>query len=101
MKSNTSFENYTKSHGMQVQNYHAEEGGFANNTFTNDAKNQNHQISYCGGNADQQNGKAEKRIMEHFCLCKILEITKHQLHITKLSITRSCYPIADSIENTL
>jgi len=45
MKSNTSFENYTKSHGMQVQNYHAEERRFASNTFTNYAKNQNHQIS--------------------------------------------------------
>ena len=62
MKSKMSFENYAKAHGVQVCNYHSDNGRFADNAFINDAKHKNQGITYCGVNAHHQNGKAEKRI---------------------------------------
>jgi len=48
--------------GVQVRNYHADNGRFANNAFISDVRYKNQGISYCGVKAHHQNGKAEKRI---------------------------------------
>jgi len=40
MKSKVDFESFAKSDGVQVYNYHADNGHFADNTFINDAKGQ-------------------------------------------------------------
>jgi len=62
MKSKMSFKNYAKAHGVQVRNYHADNGRFADNVFINDVKHKNQGMTYCGVNSHHQNGKAEKLI---------------------------------------
>ena len=44
---------------VQVRNYHAKNGRFANNTFINNSRSQNQGLSYCGVNAHHKNREAE------------------------------------------
>jgi len=74
MKSKVPFESFANSHGVQVYNYHANNGHFEDNTFINDAKRQKQGISYCGVNAHHQNGKSEKCIRDLQDYARILII---------------------------
>jgi len=48
MKSKVAFESFSKSHGVEVYNYHADNGSFADNAFINDVKGQTrHLILQC------------------------------------------------------
>jgi hypothetical protein len=48
--------------GVKIQNYHADNGHFQDNTLKNHCQEQRQGISYCGVNAHFQNGKVEKKI---------------------------------------
>ena len=58
------FEAYCNAHGVTVENYHADNGRFADNAFINDVRSQGQTITYCGVGAHHQNGIAEKRIRD-------------------------------------
>jgi Reverse transcriptase (RNA-dependent DNA polymerase) len=58
------FEAYSKSLGIRIQHYHADNGRFADNLFLQSIKDCNQTISFCGVNAHFQNGIAEKRIRD-------------------------------------
>jgi len=64
LKAKYAFEVFAKTHGVVVQQYHADSGRFANNAFANDARAQKQKVSYCGVNAHHQNGRAEKCIRD-------------------------------------
>ena len=59
-----SFESSADQRGVKIIHYHADNGGFADNTFIADCKAQRQGLSYCGVNAHFQNGIAERRIRD-------------------------------------
>jgi hypothetical protein len=58
------FEAYAASFGVVIQNYHADNGRFAEHLFLNHAALKGQRVSLCGVNAHFQNGIAEKRIRD-------------------------------------
>jgi hypothetical protein len=58
------FEAYAASFGVVIQNYHADNGRFAEHLFLNHAALKGQTVSLCGVNAHFQNGIAEKRIRD-------------------------------------
>jgi hypothetical protein len=56
------FEVHSASFGVSIQNYHADNGRFAEHLFLDHAKLHGQGISLCGVNTHFQNGIAEKRI---------------------------------------
>jgi hypothetical protein len=54
------FERYTALHGVRVQHYHADNGIFENEAFSNEVMHSGQTISYAVVGAHHQNGKAEK-----------------------------------------
>ncbi|KAG7339612.1 reverse transcriptase RNA-dependent DNA polymerase [Nitzschia inconspicua] len=59
-----SFEAFARTHAIQIQHYHADNGRFAENLWTDDVRRQGQTMSYCGVSAHWQNGIAEKRIRD-------------------------------------
>ena len=58
------FERYVRSHGVQVAQYHADNGVFADNKWRKACADNQQALSFCGVNAHFQNGLAERRIRE-------------------------------------
>ena len=58
------FERYSKSHGVAISHYHADNGIFSAVEFVKAVENDGQTISYCAVNAHHQNGKAEKKIRD-------------------------------------
>jgi hypothetical protein len=58
------FEAFARNMGVRIQNYHADNGRFAEKGFVNAVKKQQQTVSFCGVNAHFQNGLAEKRIRD-------------------------------------
>jgi hypothetical protein len=58
------FEAYAASFGVVIQNYHADNGRFAERLFLEHAEKHGQTVSLCGVNAHFQNGIAEKRIRD-------------------------------------
>jgi hypothetical protein len=56
------FERWQMSHVVKVKHYHADNGRFAENAFIQHIDKCNQTISFCGVNAQLQNGRAERRI---------------------------------------
>ena len=54
IESKHAFECFARSHGIQVKHYHADNGRFAEQKFTNDVAEKGQTISYCGVNAHFQ-----------------------------------------------
>ncbi|KAG7357919.1 integrase core domain containing protein [Nitzschia inconspicua] len=59
-----SFEAFARTHAIRIQHYHADNGRFAENLWTDDIQKQGQTMSYCGVSAHWQNGIAEKRIKD-------------------------------------
>jgi hypothetical protein len=57
------FEDYAKTHAVQVQCYHADNGRFAEN-LCEDCTAQHQGLNFTGVNAHFQNGRAEERIRD-------------------------------------
>ena len=64
VKAKIAFEAYSKSLGIRVLHYHADNGRFADNAFLKSVAASGQTISFCGVNAHFQNGRAEKRIRD-------------------------------------
>jgi hypothetical protein len=60
------FEAFSRSQGVTIKHYHADNGRFADNALLKDIKEArpSQSITYCGVNAHFQNGIAEKRIRD-------------------------------------
>jgi hypothetical protein len=58
------FESYAASFGVTINNYHADNGRFAERLFLDHANLRNQSVSLCGVKAHFQNGIAEKRIRD-------------------------------------
>ena len=56
------FERFAENHGVNVKQYHCDNGRFADKGFIAACEAKNQCISYCGVNAHFQNGIAEKAI---------------------------------------
>jgi hypothetical protein len=59
-----SFEAYPSSYGVKVQQYHANNGRFAEHLFLNHGEKSGQKVSLCGVSAHFQNGIAERRIKD-------------------------------------
>jgi hypothetical protein len=59
-----SFEAYSSSHGVKVQQYHADNGRFAEHLFLNHCEKSGQKVSLCGVSAHFPNGIAERRIKD-------------------------------------
>jgi len=64
LKANHSFERFAKSHGVQVHNYLADNGQFAEHAWKTDENALSQSICFAGVNAHFQNGRAEKKIRD-------------------------------------
>ena len=64
LEAKLAFERYAGSFGVSVQQYHCDNGVFADNTFKAACRAAHQTSTYCGVNAHHQNGKAEKRIRD-------------------------------------
>jgi hypothetical protein len=58
------FERYAASHGVKILHYHADNGRFADNKFRKAVIERRQTLSFCGVNAQFQNGMAKGRIRE-------------------------------------
>ncbi len=62
LRSKHAFEAHAETLGVQVRNYHADNGQFQDLLFKEDCHQKSQMMSFCGVNAHFQNGKAEKKI---------------------------------------
>jgi hypothetical protein len=60
------FEAFTRSQGVTIKHYHADNGRFVDNAFIKDIREAmpSQSITYCGEDTHLQNGIAEKRIRD-------------------------------------
>jgi hypothetical protein len=58
------FERFASNNGVHIQQYHCDNGRFADKAFINHCEQQQQHITYCGVNAHFQNGIAEKAIRD-------------------------------------
>jgi hypothetical protein len=63
-KAKLSFEALAALLGVWIKHYHADNGRFANNTVLKDIERKGQTVSYCGVNANFQNGIAERIIRD-------------------------------------
>jgi hypothetical protein len=64
LQAKVAFEAHSRSLGIQILNYHADNGRFVDNAWTNDIRSKGQTTSLCGVNAHWQNGIAEKGIRD-------------------------------------
>jgi hypothetical protein len=62
VKAKVAFETHTKTYGVTIQQYHADNGRFQDTAFKSACKEQGQELSFCGINAHFQNGRAERKI---------------------------------------
>jgi hypothetical protein len=64
VEAKVAFERFANVSGVKILYYHADNGVFADNKFKAHVASQNQTLTFCGVNADFQNGLAERRIRE-------------------------------------
>jgi Reverse transcriptase (RNA-dependent DNA polymerase) len=86
------FERHAAGMNVTIKRYHADNGRFVDNAWTNDLKEKNQYMTLCGVNAHHQNGKVEKRIRD------LQDLTRSSLlHAQNLwpdAITNNLWPYA-------
>ena len=92
LESKNSYESLMKSYGHDVRKYHADNGRYAENTFVQDAKDKNQQISYCGVGSHHQNGIAERRIKSLGEDARAM--LAHGQHLWPEVVTKKLWPFA-------
>mmetsp|Transcript_26587 Transcript_26587/g.37714 ORF Transcript_26587/g.37714 Transcript_26587/m.37714 type:complete len:162 (+) Transcript_26587:2-487(+) len=99
------FESYSRSLGVHIHHYHADNGRFADNAFIQDYQQQKQSIIYCGVNAHWHNGLTEKRIqdLEDSTRAQLIHATHRwpqaaTAHLWPYNLVYS-YDIANSIIN--
>jgi hypothetical protein len=87
-----SFEAYSASHGVKIQQYHADNGRFAEHLFLNHCEQSGQQVSLYGVSAHFQNGIAERKIKD------LTERSRtsllHAIHRWPSAITINLWPYA-------
>jgi hypothetical protein len=68
------FERWSRSHGVNVKHYHADNQRFAENAFMQHVDKCNQTISFCGEKAYFQNGRAERQMwtLQDLVRCQLL-----------------------------
>jgi hypothetical protein len=93
------FKAFSRSFGIKIRHYHADNGRFADNAFLKDVAISGQTISFCGVNAHFQNGIAEKMIRD------LQESTRKQLLHAKArwprAVELSLWPYALHLANHL
>ncbi len=51
LKDKRTFEQFAAEHGVKIQHYHCNNGGFADNAFKQSCKQSRQQLTFCGVNA--------------------------------------------------
>ena len=87
-----SFEHACHTCGVTVKHYHADNGRFAESTFTNDCKEKGQKVTYCGVGAHHQNGVAENTI-KHLTLTARTLLLHAQRHWPEY-ISTMLWPLA-------
>ncbi len=64
LKAKLEFERFARSYNVDITHYHADNGRFAELTWSTDALMKGQRMSYSGVGAHHQNGRAEKRIRD-------------------------------------
>jgi hypothetical protein len=64
LRAKYAFEAHAETLGVQVRNYHADNGQFQDLLFKEDCHQKGQMLSFCGVNAHFQNGKTEKKIRD-------------------------------------
>jgi hypothetical protein len=64
LRAKHAFEAHAETLGVQLRNYHADNGWFQDLLFKEDCHQKGQMLSFCGVNAHFQNGKAEKKIRD-------------------------------------
>jgi hypothetical protein len=80
------FERYSRSHGVHIEHYHADNGRFAELVWLADVAREGQTVSFSAVNAHFQNGVAEKRIRD------IQDMARSELLYAKLR-----WPVAISV----
>jgi hypothetical protein len=87
-----SFEAYSAFHGVKVQQYHADNGRFAEHLFLNHCEKSGQKVSLCGVSAHFQNGISERRIKD------LTESSRtsllHAIHRWPSAVTINLWPYA-------
>jgi hypothetical protein len=87
-----SFEAYSASHGVKVQQYHADNGRFAEHLFLNHCEKAGQKVSLSGVSVHFQNGIAERRIKD------LTERSRtsllHAIHRWPSAVTINLWPYA-------
>jgi hypothetical protein len=60
MEAKQAFEHFARQHGVCILHYHCNNGQFADNAFKNSCSAKGQQLTFCGVNANFQNGIAEE-----------------------------------------
>jgi hypothetical protein len=64
LKAKKAFELHAESFGVQIKQYHADNGRFQDIKFKEHCIEQSQRLTYCGVNAHFQNGRAERKIRD-------------------------------------
>ncbi len=97
VQAKNAFERMCGTNGIQVRNYHADNGIFRAHTWVDDCQAKNQGLAYAGVNAHHQNGRAEARIR------RLQELTRTQMaHAKRLwpeEISANLWPYALRLAN--
>ena len=64
VKAKEAFEKHAQSHGVNILQYHADNGRFQDVAFKQSCEDKRQVLTFCGVNAHFQNGRAEKKIRD-------------------------------------
>jgi hypothetical protein len=87
-----SIEAYSSSHGVKVQQYHADNGRFAEHLFLNHCEKSGLKVSLCGVSAHFQNSIAERRIKDLTERSRMSLL--HAIHRWPSAVTINLWPYA-------
>ena len=92
LEAKNSFEQACASRGVTPKHYHANNGRFAETTFTSDCKSKLQKLTFCGVGAHHQNGVAENTIKQLTLTARTL-LLHAQLHWPEY-ISTMLWPLA-------
>jgi len=97
MDGKIAFKRFCKEHGITIQNYHADNGIFASNSWRQSCLQQGQGLTFAGGAAHHQNGITERWIRELQEMMSTMLIYAH--HRWPSAITPNLWPYALRMAN--
>jgi hypothetical protein len=92
LRAKKEFERLARSYGVNIVQYHSDNGRFVDSAWWNDAIQQGQRMTMCGVNAHHQNGKAERRIRQLQDLRRTSLL--HAIHTWPQAINTFLWPYA-------